>query len=62
MSGVCPLVSEAGLEVNGGFLEDRTSTGPLVGGAVSKGMSTGNCGLRKSFGNFSAGGCGFVPI
>ena len=60
-SGVCPLVSEAGPEAYGAFLEGRTSTCPLVGGAASRGTSIVNCGLRKSFGNLSADGWDFVP-
>ena len=35
--------------------------GPLVGRAVSRGMSKGGCGLRKTLGSLSADGWGCVP-
>ena len=56
-SGVCPLVGEAGLEACAGFLVEglvpvhwwvELGLGPLVGRAVSMGVSRGSCGLRNS--------------
>ena len=44
-SGACPLVVEAGLETCAGV-----GLGPLVGRAMSRGVSRGVCGLRKSLG------------
>ena len=35
--------------------------GPLVGKAMSRGMSRGSCGLRKSLGSLSTDGWGCVP-
>ena len=35
--------------------------GPQVGRAMSRGMSRGGCGLRKSLGSLSADGWGCVP-
>lgn len=35
--------------------------GPLVGRMVSRVMSRGDCGIRKSFGNLSANGQSRVP-
>ena len=69
-SCVFPLVGEAGLEGSAGFLEGRASAFPLVGGmgfgplvrsAMSRGMSRGGCGLRKSLGSLSANGWSCVP-
>ena len=47
-ANTCPLVGGAGL-------------GPLVGRAVSRGMSRGGCGLRKSLGSLAADEWGYVP-
>ena len=65
-------MGEAGLEVCAGFLVGGVSTCPLVGGAgslgppvgkaMSRGMSRGGCGLRKSFDSLSADGWGCIPI
>ena len=46
----CPLVGGAG------------SLGPLVGRAMSRGMSRGRCGLIKSSDSLSADGWGCIPI
>ena len=46
---VCPLGGGAG-------------PGPLVGRAVSWGVSRGGCGLRKSSDSLSAGGWGCIPV
>ena len=65
-SFVCPVVDKAGQEAGAGFLERRPSAcllvvelgvGPLVGRA----MVRHGCGLRKSSGNLSADGWGYVP-
>ena len=56
-SGVCLMVGEADLEACSGFLVEGQvpshlwvdlGLGPLVGRAISRGMSRGGCGLRKS--------------
>ena len=69
-SGICPLVSEAGLEACAGFLvggadahplAGGAQSGPLMGRAMSRGMSRGYCGLKKSLGSLSADGSMFLP-
>ena len=47
-SGICPLVGEAGLEACAGFLVGGAQSGPLMGRAMSRGMSRDDCGLKKS--------------
>ena len=63
-------MDEAGLEASAGFLEGEVSAcplavelglGPLVGRTVSRGVSRGGFGLRKSLGNLSDVGWGCVP-
>ena len=58
-SGVCPLVSEAGLEACAGVLARwdvlaqwwvELGLGLLVGRSLSSGVSRSICGLRKSLG------------
>ena len=57
---------EAVLEASVYFLEFRVGACPLVSGAeswvsMSRGMSRGDCMLRKSLGSLSADGWGYVP-
>ena len=65
-----PLLGEACLEACEGFLWEGSlpahwwvelDLGPLVGRAMSRGMSRGDCGLRKSLGNLPVDGWGCVP-
>ena len=65
-----PPVGEVGLEASASFLWEGPvpahwwvvlGPGPLVGKAMSRGVSIGSCGLRKSLGSLSAGGRGCVP-
>ena len=66
-SGVCPLVGEAGLaSLWEGQIPARSTPveldlGPLVGRAMSRGVSGGGCGLRKSLGSLSVDGWDCVP-
>lgn len=43
-SRVCPLVAEAGLEACAGSLVGGAGACPLVGWAMSRGVSRGRCG------------------
>ena len=67
---MCPLLDKAHTEACAGFLVRRAAAcpwwvdlglGPLVGRAVSRGMSRGGDGLKKSLGSLSAEGWDCVP-
>lgn len=69
-SGVWPLVGKAGAEACAGFLVGGANTFPLMGGvvswplmgrAMSRYMSRGIYGLRKSLGSLLMGGAMSLP-
>ena len=69
-SVICLLAGEAGLEACAGFLVGglvpahwwvKLSLGPLVVRTLSKGVSRGGYGFRKSLGSLCADGWGCVP-